>query len=71
MSKKKCTLRAKLKAVNQEERIHMCKEHFKNQLGNSPKVTNKPITKIIDSQQNIELEQFTHELNEVLRKIKI
>ena len=43
MSKKKGTLRAKLKAPSQEEQIQMWKEHFKNLLGNSPKVTDKPI----------------------------
>ena len=44
-----------LKAVNQEERIPMWKEHFEYLLGNSPKVTNKPNTKIINCQQDIKL----------------
>ena len=49
VSKEKSTLRAKLKAANQEERMQMGKEHFKNILGNSPKVTDKPNTKMINS----------------------
>ena len=49
----------------------MWKEHFKNLLGKSPKVTDKPITKIINNQLDIKLEQFTlEELNVVLAKIK-
>ena len=67
----KNTLRAKLKAANQAKRIHMLKEHFKNLLGNSSKVTDKSITKFINSQLDIKLGQFTEEeLNVVLTKIK-
>ena len=36
----------------------------------SPQVTDKPITKIINNQQDIKLGQFTHELNVVPTKIK-
>ena len=74
--KRKSTSRAKLKAVNQKERIHMWKGHFKNLLGNSPKVTNKPITKIMTSQLDIKLEQFTQKKKkkknstEYLKKLK-
>ena len=39
--------RVKLKAANQEERIQIWREHFKNLLGNSPKVTDKPIIKLL------------------------
>ena len=43
----------------------MWKEHFKNLLGNSPKVTNKLII-IINNQLDIKPGQFTQEkLNEV------
>ena len=45
----------------------MWKEHFKNLLGNSRKVTNKHLTKIINSQLDIKLGKFTQE---ELRKIK-
>ena len=49
----------------------MWKEHFKNLLGKSPKVTDEPITKIIKNQLDIKLGLFTQEkLNIVLRKIK-
>ena len=45
----------------------MWKEHFKNLIGNSPKVTDRPITKIIDDQQG----QLTQEeLNLILAKVK-
>ena len=67
----KSTPRAKLKAASREERIQKWKEHFKNLLGNSPKVTSKPITKIINHQINIKLEQLTQEeLNKILKKIE-
>ena len=49
VSKRKSTLRIKLKAASQEEQIQMWKEHFKNLLGNYPKVTDKSIRKIINS----------------------
>ena len=53
-----------------EEQIHMGKEHFKNFLGKPAKVTDKPITKIINYQQNIKPGQFTKELDIVLTQIK-
>ena len=44
---------------------------FQKPLGNSPKVSDKPKTKIINSQLNIKERQFTEEeLNVVLSKIK-
>ena len=52
VSKRKSTLRPKLKAASQEQ-IHKWKEHFKNLLGNSPKVTDNPSTKIITCQLDI------------------
>ena len=71
VSKRKSTSKAKLKAANQEERIHMWKEHFKNLLGKSPKFKDNPITKINNNQLDIKLSQFTKEkLDVVLRKIK-
>ena len=49
----------------------MWKEHFKNLLGNSPKVTNKPVKKIVNTQLDIKLGKFTQEeLDVVLAKIK-
>ena len=49
----------------------MWKEHFKNLLGKSPKVTDKPITKFIYNKLDIKLGQFTQEeLYIVLTKIK-
>ena len=45
--------------------------HFENLLGNPPKVTHEPITRIISKQLDIKLRPFTQEeLNSVLRKIK-
>ena len=67
VSKRKSTSRAKLK----EERIRMWKEHFKNLLGNSPKVTDRPLTKIVNNKLDIKPGQFIKkELNVVLAKIK-
>ena len=68
MSCRKRTARAKLKAVSQEERIHLWKQHFKNLPGKFSKVTDEPITKIIDNQ--LDIKQFTQELDVVLTKIK-
>ena len=71
VSKRKSTAKAKLKATNQEERIHLWKQHFENLLGKPPKFTHGPTTKIICNQLDIKLGQFTQEeLDSVLRKIK-
>ena len=67
---KKSTSREKLKTASQEERIQKGKEHFKNLLGNPTKVTDKPITKINNTQLDIRLEKFTEEELNVLKKIK-
>ena len=49
----------------------MWKQHFENLLGNTPKVTHEPITRIISRQLDIKLGPFTlEELDSVLRKIK-
>ena len=71
MSRRKGTEKAKLKATSQEERIHLWKQHFEKLLGKPPKVTHKPITKIISNQLDITQGQFMQEeLDSVLRKIK-
>ena len=71
MSRRKSTVRAKLKPASQEEWIYLWKQHFKHLLGKLPKVTDKPMTKIISNQVDIKLGQFIHEkLDSVLRKIK-
>ncbi len=54
-------MKAKLKATSQEERIQLWKQHFKNSLGNPPKVTYEPIMRIISKQLDNKLEQFTQE----------
>ena len=65
------TAKAKLKATNHQERIKLWRQHFQNLLGNPPKVTHEPITRIISKQIDIKLELFTlEELDSVLRKIK-
>ena len=64
------TAKAKLKAANQLE-IKLWKQHFENLLGNPPKVTHEPITRIISKELDIKLGPFTQEeLDSVLRKIK-
>ena len=71
VSRRKSTGKVKLKATNQQERIKLRKQHIEAILGNLPKVTHKPITRIISKQLNIKLEPFTlEELDSVLRKIK-
>ena len=71
MSRRKSTVKAKLKATSQKERIHPWKQYYENLLGKPPKVTHEPITKIISNQLDIKLGQFTQEeLDSVQRKIK-
>ena len=71
VSRRKSTAKAKLKAANQQERIKLWKQHFENLLGNPPKITHEPITRIISKQLDIKLGPFTQEeLESVLRKIK-
>ena len=56
---------------NQQEIIKLWKHHFENFLGNPPKITHEPITRIISKQLDIKLGPFTQEeLDSVLRKIK-
>ena len=70
VSRRKNTAKAKLKAANQQERIKLWKQHFENLLGNPPKITHEPITRIISKQLDIKLGPFTQEeLDSVLRKI--
>ena len=72
VSRRKNTAKAKLKAANQQERIKLWKQHFENLLGNPPKITHEPITRIISKQLDIKLGPFTQEeLDSVLRKLKI
>ena len=71
VSRRKNRAKAKLKAANQQERIKLWKQHFENLLGNPPKITHEPITRIISKQLDIKLGPFTQEeLDSVLRKIK-
>ena len=64
--------RAKVKVVGLEEILHKRKEHFKNLLGNTPEITDKPIHTIINDELDIKLRQFTEEEPDtVLKKIKI
>ena len=68
VSRRKSTAKAKLKAASQLERIKLWKQHFENQLGNPPKVTNEPITRIISKQLDVKLGPFAkEELDSVLR----
>ena len=71
VSKRKTTTKAKLKAANQQERIKLWKQHFENLLGNPPKVTHEPITRIICKQLKIKLGPFTQEEIFFLKKLKI
>ena len=55
VSRRKNTAKAKLKAANQQEKIKLWKQHFENLLGNPPKITQEPITRIISKQLDIKL----------------
>ena len=71
VSRRNSTVKAKLKATNQQERIKLWKQHFQNLLGNPPKVTHEPITRIISKQSDIKLGPLTpEELDSLLRKIE-
>ena len=71
VSRRKRTVKAKLKAANQQERIKLWKQHFENLLENPPKVTHEPMTRTISKQLDIKLGLFTQEeVDSVLRKIK-
>ena len=71
VSRRNNTAKAKLKAANQQERIKLWKQHFENLLGNPPKITHEPITRMISKQLDIKLGPYTQEeLDSVLRKIK-
>ena len=65
VSRRKNTARTKLGAASQEEGIHLWKQHFKNLLWKSPRVTDEPITKIITIPQDIKLG-----FNILIRKIE-
>ncbi len=68
VTRSKSTAKAKLKATNQQERIKLWKQHFKNLLENPLKVTHKPIARIIGKQLEIRLGPFTlKELDLLLR----
>ena len=71
VSRRKSNAKAELKAISQEERIHLWKQLFENLLGRPPKVTHEPITKIICNQVDMNLGHFTpEELDSILRKTK-
>ena len=71
VSRRKSTVKAKLKTTKQQERIKLWKQHFENLIGNPPKVTHETITRIVSKQLDIRLVRFTRvELDSVLRKIK-
>ena len=61
VSRRNNTAKAKLKAANQQERTKLWKQHFENLLGNPPKITHEPITRIISKQLDIKLGPFTQE----------
>ena len=71
VSRGKSAAKAKLKAASQQERVKLWEQHFENLLGNPPKITNEPITRIFCKQLDIKLSPFTkEELDLVLREIE-
>ena len=72
VSRRKSTAKAKLKAASQQERVKLWKQHFENLLGNPPKVTNEPITRIISKQLDIkEVRSPKKNSTRFLEKLKI
>ena len=72
VSRRKNTAKAKLNTANQQERINLWQQHFENLLGNPPKITHEPITRIICKQLDIKLGPFTQEeVESVPEKLKI
>ena len=72
MSRRKSAARAKLNAASQEDRRQKWKEHFKNILGSSPEITDKPPEKISNSKLDVKLGQFRKEkLGALLKRSKI
>ena len=61
VSRRKSTPKEKLKAANQQKIIKLLKKHLENLLGNPPKVTQEPITRIISKQMDIKQGPFTQE----------
>ena len=60
-----------LKAASQEDRLLNGEEHFKNLLGNPPKITDEHTKEIINSQLDIKLGHFMEDwLDKVLKTIK-
>ena len=71
VSRRKSTVKAKLKATSHQDRIHLWKQHLENILGNPPKVTHELITRIISKLLDIKLGPFIQEeLDSAVRKIK-
>ena len=50
-----------VKAASQQERVKLWEQHFKNLIGNPPKITDEPITRIISKQLDVKLGPFTKE----------
>ena len=66
VSRMKSIPRAKLKVFSQEERIQTWEEHFQNLLGNSPKVSYKPITVLINSHHTHTQSRYKVEVFKIL-----
>ena len=67
---RKNTMRGKLKAASQEERIQKWKEHFKNLLGNISKDTDRPIKKKLNINRiKTETEKFLGKIRTIFWEI--
>ena len=55
MSKRKRSVKVKLEAASQEERINLWKRHFDNSLRKPPKVMHETLTKFISNQLDMKL----------------
>ena len=71
ISGRKQSSQGKLKASSQDERLQKWKGHFQMLLGNTPTITDSPISKIIPQPLNIKTGPFDNEeLERVLKRLK-
>ena len=70
ISGRKKSHRAKIKAIDQDDRLSKWKDHFHKLLGNPPNILDQPTEQISNQELNIKTEDFTmDELEVVIKKL--
>ena len=68
--KRKSTNKSKLKASDQNERLQLWEQHFKNLLGKPPRLVESPVNRAINNELNVKKGMFTmKELTTVLNAL--